>query len=98
LPRLHYLAAAAFAFLLSCVVNYVLCKFIFASRGRKKFIEFIFLMLASAVALSIDLGVMYLLVENIALPRMIAKVLGTGSAFFFNYISRQFFIFAPKQQ
>jgi putative flippase GtrA len=54
-------------------------------------------MLASAIALSIDLSVMYLLVEKIALPRMIAKVLGTGSAFFFNYISRQFFIFAPKR-
>jgi glycosyltransferase involved in cell wall biosynthesis len=94
---LHYLAAAAIAFILSCTLNYVLCKFIFASRGRKKAAEFIFLLLASAIALSIDLSVMYLLVEKISLPRMVAKILGTGSAFFFNYISRQFFIFAPKQ-
>jgi putative flippase GtrA len=92
----YYLLAAFFAFMLSTTVNYFLSKVIFTSRGRTKGAEYMFILLASAIALSIDLSVMYALVEFAGIPAMFSKILGTGSAFFFNYLSRQFFIFSPQ--
>jgi putative flippase GtrA len=94
---LHYLIAAAAAFIVSTTINYLLSKKVFAPHGRSIYAEFLLVVLASAVALSFDLVVMYAIVEFCAFPAIIAKILGTGSAFFINYLSRQFFIFAPKK-
>jgi len=91
-----YLPAAALAFLLSGTVNYFLCKLIFISKGRKRIIEYVMLLVASSIALSIDLGTMYFLVEFFALPKMLSKILGTGVAFMFNYCFRQFVIFSAE--
>jgi len=93
---LYYLAAGFAAFIVSCTVNYFLSRNIFASRGRKKYAEYLFLLIVSAIALCIDLFVMYLLVEYAKLPAILAKVLSTASAFLFNYAARQFFIFSSK--
>jgi glycosyltransferase involved in cell wall biosynthesis len=94
---IQYLAAAALAFILSSSVNYFLSRMIFKSRGRKKKAEYVLVLAASAIALSIDLGMMYMLIEKASLPPMLAKILGTGTAFFFNYLSRQFFIFSSEK-
>jgi putative flippase GtrA len=94
--HIHYLAAASFAFILSTTINYFLSKLVFESRGRSKAIEYIFVLAASSIALLIDLSAMYILVEFLSLPKMPSKILGTGTAFFFNYASRQFFIFSPN--
>jgi len=91
-----YLPAAALAFLLSGTVNYFLCKLIFISKGRRRIIEYVMLLVASSIALSIDLGTMYFLVEFFALHQMLSKILGTGVAFLFNYSFRQFIIFSAK--
>jgi putative flippase GtrA len=91
-----YLPAGACAFIVSSTVNYGFCGLIFLSRGRKKPVEYALVLAASAIALSIDLSVMYILVERAQAPAMAAKVIGTASAFFFNYASRQFFIFEHK--
>jgi glycosyltransferase involved in cell wall biosynthesis len=96
LGNIHYLAAALCAFIVSGTVNYALCTYIFKSKGRKKSIEYILVLGASAIALCIDLGVMYIMIERINLPAMPAKMLGTMSAFLFNYSARQFFIFSSK--
>jgi putative flippase GtrA len=97
IARFHYLAAAAAAFVVSSSVNYALCRLIFTSRGRKRTIEYLFVLIASAFALSIDLGVMYALIEKLSLPRMVAKILGTGSGFFFNWASRQYTAATKKE-
>ena len=96
--RLHiyYMIAAVFAFILSTTINYFLSRLVFRSRGRKKSLEYLFVFAASGIAISIDLTVMYFLVEFGGIPRMFAKIAGTGSAFLFNYISRQFFIFSSE--
>jgi putative flippase GtrA len=96
LHTMHYLVAGIFAFLTSVTVNYFLSKLIFFSRGTKRVAEFFLVLLASAAALSFDLFVMYILVERLSFPAMTAKILGTGSAFFINYFSRQFFIFQSR--
>jgi putative flippase GtrA len=94
--HIYYLIAASFAFIASTTINYFLCRLVFQSRGRKKSLEYLFVFAASGIAISIDLTVMYFLVEFAGIPRMFAKTAGTGAAFLFNYISRQFFIFSPK--
>jgi glycosyltransferase involved in cell wall biosynthesis len=94
--HIPYLPAASLAFTVSSTINYFLSRLVFKTKGRKKRVEYILVLAASAVALGIDLSLMYVLVEFFRLPPMIAKILGTGSAFFFNYLSRQFFIFSSE--
>jgi putative flippase GtrA len=50
--------------------------------------------MASFIGLLIDLLIMYILVTYFSASVMLAKIAATGSAFFFNYASRQFFIFS----
>jgi putative flippase GtrA len=94
--HIFYLISATIAFIFSVTINFFFSKLIFTSRGRKKTIEFLFVLLASVVALSLDLFVMYFLVNNLKMPAMLAKILGTGMAFMINYLSRQFLIFKSK--
>jgi len=91
-----YLPAATLSFLFTATVNYFLCKLIFISKGRKKIMEYVMLLVASSIALSIDLGTMYLLIEFFAQPKMLSKISGTGVAFIFNYSFRQFVIFSAE--
>jgi putative flippase GtrA len=94
--RAHYLAAGAAAFAISATVNYFLCKLIFASRGGRKRMEYLFVLLASAAALVLDLSVMFLLVEKFGLHALAAKIAGTASGFMVNYLLRQFLVFKSK--
>jgi putative flippase GtrA len=91
-----YLLAGTLAFLISGTINYFLCRLVFISKGRKKIIEYIMLLIASSIALSIDLGTMYLLIEFFTISQILSKIIGTGMAFMFNYCFRQFIIFSPE--
>ena len=97
--KLHimYLPSAVLSFFVGAIVNFFLCKIIFKSKeGRKKTTEFVMVILAGAIGLSIDLGIMTLLIEVFKFPNIIAKIAGTGIAFIFNYASRQFYIFSHR--
>lgn len=93
---LHYLLAGFIAFIVASSVNFFLCKLMFTSRGFKSHTEYVLVIAASAVALCIDLGSMYIFIRFVDLPPMVSKILGTGVAFMFNYLARQFFIFSSK--
>jgi len=93
--RMHPLLAGVLAFLVSCTVNFIVCRKVFTSAGRKKKEEFILILLVSTLALCIDLSTMYFLVSCVSMNLMLAKILGTGTAFLVNYSFRQFFIFSP---
>jgi len=85
------------AFFISATVNFFLCKIIFKSKeGRKRITEYVMVILAGAIGLAIDLGVMTLFIEIFGVPNMFAKIAGTGVAFIFNYTSKQFYIFSHK--
>lgn len=90
----HYLLAGFIAFIVASTVNFFLCKLMFKSRGFKSHTEYILVILASTIALCIDLGSMYIFIRFVGLPAMVSKILGTGVAFIFNYLARQFFIFS----
>ncbi len=91
---MDYLSSGIIAFLVSNSLNFVLCKLIFKSRGIKKRIEFVLVTLASVIALVIDLCTMIIFIDFLNILPLIAKILGTGFAFIFNYVFRQFYIFS----
>jgi putative flippase GtrA len=95
--QIPYLPAAVIAFFVAATVNFFLCKIIFKSKeGRKKITEYVMVVIVGAIGLAIDLAVMALFIEIFSFPNMLAKVAGTGVAFIFNYLSKQFYIFSHK--
>lgn len=95
--QIPYLSAAIMSFFISATVNFFLCKIVFKSKeGRKRITEYVMVVLVGAIGLSIDLGAMTLCIEFFGFPNMLAKITGTGVAFIFNYISKQFYIFSHK--
>lgn len=95
LCHIHFVIAAVLAFLVSCTLNFILCKKIFYSAGRRKREEFALIVVVSIIALSVDLSTMYVLVTRLFMAPLLAKMLGTATAFLINYSLRQFFIFSP---
>ena len=90
---INYILSGLYAFIISTVINFILCKIIFKSKGLKKRIEFLLVTIASVIAIIIDLSTMTLFIKLFNLVPIFAKILGTGFAFIFNYVFRQFFIF-----
>lgn len=97
---LHYLAAATIGFSLGVVVNYLLgILWVFQeSRFQSRGVEFLITAGVATVGLAINDGVMWLLVEKIAIFYLAAKVCAAAAVFFWNFFIRQYYIHAPKQQ
>jgi len=95
--EIYYLYASVISFLVGATVNFILCKIVFKSKeGRKKRTEYIMVMVAGAIGLSIESAITSFGVEILGFPEMISKIAGTGVAFIFNYASKQFYIFSHK--
>lgn len=94
--EINYIFAGLYAFIISTVLNFILCKLIFKSKGYKKITEFILIVLASIIAIIIDLSTMTLFIKLLNVVPILGKIIGTGFAFIFNYVFRQFFIFESK--
>ena len=91
----HYMLAGTLSFILATLVNYLLSlKWVFTGGRHARHREITLVYLASAVGLLINLGVLYGLVEFLALHLFLAKVLASLSAFLWNFSARYFWIFA----
>jgi putative flippase GtrA len=91
---LDYPFAAVGAYFLATYANYLLSvRYAFDRRGRSRAAEIGLVYLASALAFAVNLGVMTALVVVLDIPTMPAKILGTGAAFLWNYLLRQFVVF-----
>jgi putative flippase GtrA len=91
---LDYPFAAVGAYFLATYANYLLSvRYAFDRRGRSRAAEIGLVYLASALAFAVNLGVMTALVVVLDVPTMPAKILGTGAAFLWNYLLRQFVVF-----
>lgn len=97
---MHYLAAATIGFACGVVVNYLLgIAWVFReSRFQSRGVEFMVTAGVATVGLAINDGVMWLLVEKLALFYLAAKALAAAAVFFWNFFIRQNYIHAPKQQ
>ena len=96
---LPYLWVAAGSFLVATLVNYVLSvRFVFESgrRFRRRW-ELILVYLVSGIGLALNQAILAAGVEIAGLGLLAAKLVATGTVFFWNYLSRRFFIFGPPR-
>ncbi len=92
---MDYVMSAVVAFTLAWLVNYALSlKFVFASGRHPRQLEILYVAVVSIVGAGINIGAMVVLVEWLGLPVMPAKIIGTGTTFFWNFLLRHYWIFA----
>jgi len=92
---LPWMIAGSMAFIASTITNYFLSiAYVFKSGNRfQGYQEKILVFGVSAVGLLINQLVLGFFINHIALNIFIAKILGTGVVFFWNFGARNYFIF-----
>jgi len=89
-----YVLSAVLAFAVAWAVNYWLSlKFVFTGGRHPRQLEALYVVLVSIAGAALNIGAMVLLVEWFGLPVMPAKIIGTGTTFFWNFLVRHFWIF-----
>lgn len=96
--HIQYLLATALAFILSTFANWAFGRLlVFKDPGGQSLLrELGSIYLASVVGLLLNLGIMYVLVEFISLPEMIAKMTATVLVFAYNYLVRKLIIYKKR--
>jgi putative flippase GtrA len=97
LAGFNYLVVAPLGFVLATWVNYQLSiRHVFRSGVRfKRRREILLVYAVSAVGLLINQAVLYLLVERVGAELMLGKFTATVTVFFWNYCTRNNYVFAP---
>jgi len=88
--------SALISFTAATLLNYILSiRFVFQSGARfsRKHHEVLLVFLISLIGLGINQLVLWLCIEGMLLEPLIAKVIGTGVVFFWNYGARRHFVF-----
>ena len=92
---LPYLRVAAATFVAATLVNYWLSvRFVFVSgqRFRRRY-EIALVFAVSGVGLAINQAILALAVERLGAGLLAAKLLATGTVFFWNYFARRVLVF-----
>lgn len=100
LAHVHWFPAGLASFTMATVVNYLLAtRFVFQSgtRFEKKHHEILITFLVSLVGLAINQTVLWACIHLRDIDPLIAKVVGTGVVFFWNYGARRYFVFKPRK-
>lgn len=80
------LACAIGSWIVAAVVNYLLTsRFVFSARPRAS--HGVIFVAVAAVGLAINAGVTTICAEYFAFAPVVAKVIGIGTAFFFNFLA-----------
>lgn len=96
----HYLVNNSISFVLATLVNYLLCANV-VFKGGARYSSQVTVMLTYAVSLVgllIQSSVVYLGIEFLLLPVAIAKLGAMGSGFFWNFLSRKYWVFSGKAE
>jgi len=91
--------AALVSFIFASTTNYLLAtRFVFRSGARfnSRYHEFAIVLLVSLTGLGINQIVLWVVIEQFHLDPLIAKIIGTGVVFFWNYNVRKHFVFRIK--
>ncbi len=94
--RLHYLLAAALAYALGIVCNYLLAiRWVFDFRRLPQWQgEFALYVLVGVVGLGLNLTVIGLLVDQAGLPVLAAKLAAGAAIMLFNFGARKLLLFS----
>ena len=92
---LPYLRVAPATFVVATLVNYWLSiRFVFVSGARfRRRWEVALVFAVSAVGLVLNQAILALAVERLGAALLAAKLLATGTVFFWNYFARRLFVF-----
>lgn len=98
LPYLGSVGAAVAGFAIGTLVNFVLSRSLVFWSKRSAAMDLVLVFVASLVAFTVNLTVFLLLYQAANVDVLVSKVVGTGSAFAFNYLARQFYVFSARSR
>lgn len=94
--HLAWFWSAVASFVLATLINYLLSiRFVFQSGARfsRKHHEVTLVFLVSLIGLAINQAVLWVCIDRAHFALLLAKVVGTGVVFFWNYFARRHFVF-----
>ncbi len=97
---IHYLVSNIFSYMSGLLVAYTLnIRWVFRYRKYKHTTkkEFSIFVLIVLIGLVISETVIFLLVEQVALPYHYAKIVSVGAIFIFNFIAKKHFLFTEDE-
>ena len=96
---LPYLRVSAATFVVATLVNYWLSvRFVFVSGARfRRRWEVALVFAVSGVGLVLNLVILALAVERLGADLLVAKLLATGTVFFWNYFARRLLVFGAAR-
>ena len=88
------LVGNVFAFMITCILNYVLSrKWVFERTGERKRVEFFLFMFFVTCGLLISQVVMWIGIDLWAIDFRVAKVVAIGFVVIWNFFTRKHFVF-----
>ncbi len=94
LLHIHYLIAAAVAFIFGLFVNYVLSKlFVFKQQKESKVKEFIAYGIIGVIGLGLTEVLMFLFTEAAGIHYMLSKVISAVIVLMWNFAARKFILY-----
>lgn len=96
--HLSPLVGNLFAFMITCILNYVLSrKWVFERTGERKRVEFFLFMLFVTCGLLISQFVMWVGIDLWHIDFRIAKVVAIGFVVIWNFFTRKHLVFTPLE-
>lgn len=93
-PEFHYLLAATISFVVATALNYVLAlRYVFERGKRARHTLIMMVYFVSGLSVIINLVILSAAIELFGIHALVAKILGTGSAFIWNFGARYLWIF-----
>lgn len=90
----HYLLGGAVSFVVATFAGYLSgLRLVFRSGRHQRWVEIVFVYLASILGLAIHSGVLFVLVGWLQMHVFTAKVVATAVTFLWNFATRYFWIF-----
>ena len=96
--HIGWFVAATTSFILSALANYhISIRYVFVTGARfGKKSEITLVLLASSIGLGLNQVILYLCIEQLHAPLLLAKVCATGIVFFWNFGIRQSYLFKSR--
>ena len=92
--ELHYFLAGTLSFIVATFAGYLSgLRLVFRGGRHKRWVEIVFVYLASIFGLALHMGALVALVEWLQLHIFLAKIAATAVTFLWNFATRYFWIF-----
>ena len=98
--KIHYSLATALAFAVSTLANWGLGRLLLFKKGDQHGLlhELIAIYGVSIIGLLANLGIMWIMIEQLKSPDMIAKITATAIVFIGNFLVRKFWIYKETRK